>query len=298
MVVRAHPPVSSQDEISPCNRSDTRCCGPHRRPVASADTSSATDRLVGAGRYIHRMRIALDSAVEVGARAGRILLAEDSLSYLGLMRPSQRHSEPRTGPVGDLSTYDVIVSDGATPASSLIASAAVHGVPLVLWSDEPTLHRGSAVAPVAVGANLGSTLAPALIHHPAMAIEKDDAVTIAWTEPGPERRKGKAIVFPDPLGVCWARKRSRGRFVSYRDDEWAGAVVSVSGRSGDRIVGVADHASHLEAITLAAVALTALDGAYDARIQNAADRGEGILSRAMSLELDIAVWRSGEHSTG
>jgi len=66
-------------------------------------------------------------------------------------------------------------------------------VPLVLWSDEPTLHRGSAVAPVAVGANLGSALAPALIHHPAMAIEKDDAVTIAWTEPGPERRSSFPI---------------------------------------------------------------------------------------------------------
>ncbi len=244
------------------------------------------------------MRIALDSTLEVGARTGRILLAEDSLTYLGLIQPSQRHGDPRTGPVGDLSTFDVIVSDGATPAASLVASAAVHGVPLVLWSDEPTLHRGSAVAPVAVGANVGSTLAPALIHHPAAAIEEADDVTIAWTEPGPPRRKGKTIVFPDPVGVCWARKRSRGHFVAYRDDEWAGAVVSLSGRGGERIVGVADLASHLEAITLAAVTLAAVDGAYEALIQDAAEHAEVVLARAMSLELDIAVWRSSELDAG
>lgn len=241
------------------------------------------------------MRIALDSSEEVGARAGRVLLAEDSLTYLGLTRPSPRRSEPRTGPVGDLSSYDVIVSDGATPASTLIASAAVHGVPLVLWNDEPTLHRGAAVAPVAVGANVGSTLAPALLHHQAAAVEAADTVTIAWTEPGAPRRKGRAIVFPDPVGMCWARKRSRERFVAYRDDEWAGAVVSVSGPAGDRIVGVADHASHLEAITLAATALAAADGAYDAHIQDAANQGARVLSKAMSLELDIAVWQSGDH---
>ncbi|MCL1597564.1 MAG: hypothetical protein M3094_00140, partial [Actinomycetia bacterium] len=172
------------------------------------------------------------------------------------------------------------------------------GVPLVLWSDEPALHRGAAVAPVAVGSNVGSTLAPALIHHPTAAVEEADDVTIAWTEPGPPRRKGKAIVFPDPVGVCWARKRSRGRFVAYREDEWAGAVVSLSGRGGDRIVGVADLASHLEAITLAAVALTAFDGAYETRIQDAAHHADLVLARAMSLELDIAVWRSGEAPAG
>lgn len=238
------------------------------------------------------MRVALDSESEVGARAGRVLLAEDSLTYLGIVRSEGRRSEPRTGPVGDLSTYDVIVSDGATPSSDLVAGAAVHGVPLVLWKDEPGLHRGPAAAPVAVGANVGSTLAPSLVHHPSAAVEEGDDVTIAWTEPGSPRRKGRTIVFPDPVGEMWAQKRSRRKFVAYRDDDWAGAVITVNGRQGNRIVGVTDHAGHLEAVTLAAVTLIAADGLYDVRIQDAATQGAGVLTRAMGLELDIAVWRS------
>ncbi len=237
------------------------------------------------------MRIALDSATEVGARTGRVLLAEPSVTYLGLIQPPAQRTGPRSGPAGDLSYYTVIVSDGTTPANDLIARSSVYGIPLVLWFDEPGLHRGPAAAPVVVGANVGSTLAPALMHHPSAVVTESDAVTIAWTEPGTPRRKGTAVAFPEPVGVVWATERSAGKFVAHRTDEWGGAVITASGPQGDRVIGVADHAAHLEALTLAAVTLVAAENGYEARIQDAAVRGEQVLAKAMDLELDVAVWR-------
>ncbi|GMQ98065.1 MAG: hypothetical protein BMS9Abin17_0570 [Acidimicrobiia bacterium] len=238
------------------------------------------------------MRVALDASTEVGARAGRVLFAEDSVDYLGLIQPPLQAPTRRTGPAGDLASYDVIVSDGTTPATDLVARASVLGIPLVLWSDEPLLHRGPAAVPVIVGANLGSALSQALAQHPSAGIVTGDVVTIAWTEPGSPLHKGTAIAFPDPLGVMWTRERSDQRFVAYTDGEWGGAVVSVTGDAGDRVIGVADHAAHLEALTLAATALSAAYGAYEPDIQDAVNQSEQLMRKALTLELEVAVWRS------
>ncbi len=238
------------------------------------------------------MRIALDASTEVGARAGRVLFAEDSVEYLGLTQPSSGNRSRRTGPAGDLANYDVIVSDGATPANDLVARASVLGIPLVLWLDEMSLHRGPSTIAVAVGANVGSTLSRVLVHHPSASVAEDDTVTIAWTEPGSPLRKGTAVAFPDPVGVVWARKRGTHNLVAHTDNEWGGAVVSVSGPGGDRIIGVADHAAHLEAMTLASAALIATDGAYGPGIQEASEPGRLLMNKAMELELEVAVWRS------
>jgi len=238
------------------------------------------------------MRIALDASTEVGGRTGRVLFAEDSVEYIGLTQPSsQRHSQ-RTGPAGDLASYDVIVSDGATPAANLVARASVLGVPLVLWLDEPSFHPGPSMVPVIVGANLGSALSHSLLHHPSAGIVEDDVVTIAWTEPGTPLAKGTPVAFPDPLGVVWARQRSERQLVAHTNDEWGGAVISVTGGGGDRVIGVADHAAHLEALTLAATALIAADGVYEPRVQQATNQGERLMAKALQLELEVAVWRS------
>ncbi|MEN8237753.1 MAG: hypothetical protein ABFR53_00995 [Actinomycetota bacterium] len=238
------------------------------------------------------MRIALDGTDEIAARTARVLFAEASVSHIGFMQSGMPLLGKRTADVGDLDTYDVIVSTGETPASDLVALASVGGVPLVLWHDEPGLHRGSSTVPVVVSANVGSALAPALTHHPSAAVTNSDTVTIAWTEPGKPFRTGEAITFPDPVGPVWARERASGRFVARTSQNWSGAVVTVQGPDGDRIVGVSDHGAHLEALTLAAVALLTAEGTYDSTIGEASVRGREVLARAMDMELDVAVWRS------
>ena len=238
------------------------------------------------------MRVAVDGSEEVGARTARVLYAEESVTYIGSMGSTQHKLGSRSGPVGDLADYDVIVSDGATHTTGLIARASVLGIPLVLWGDEPDLHRGPASSPVVAAANLGSALAPSLVHHPSSSITGTDKVTIAWTEPGKPYRRGQPITFPDPVGPMWARRRSEGHLVARTSSEWGGAVIIARGTAGERIVGVSDHAGHLEAITLAAVTMLAAVGVYDAQIQDAVSRSQHLLNRAMDMELDVAVWRS------
>ncbi len=238
------------------------------------------------------MRVALDSATDVGSRTARILLAEDSVTHLGFMQTLQGSAGRRSGPAGELSSYDVVVSDGTTRVDDLVEQTSSSGVPLVLWLDEPGLNRGQRSATVVAGANVGSALAPALARHPSAAITDSDSVTIAWTEPGSPQRRGTAVAFPDPVGVVWASERSPGKLVARQAGEWGGAVVLARGPQGERVVGVADHAAHLEALTLAAVALVAADHGYDELIQDASTRSSMVLAKAMGLELDIAVWRS------
>jgi hypothetical protein len=192
----------------------------------------------------------------------------------------------------DVTGVDVVISDGTTPLTSLIGRASVAGVPLVVWPDASSSEFGSAAVPVIVGANVGSTLADALLTHPASSPTSDDAVTVAWTEPGKPHRRGTPIAFPEPVGMAWADERSRGRFVAFREDEWAGATTIVDGPSGQRIVGVADHGAHLEALTLVAVGIVAADGSFDSGIQTTAVALPAILAELRNLELDVAVWRS------
>lgn len=238
------------------------------------------------------MRIALDGTDEIAARTARVLFAERSVSHIGFMQPGLVFLGKRTARADDLETYDVIVSTGETPATDLIAQASVRGVPLVLWSDEPNLHRGTSTVPVVTSANLGSTLAPALLHHPSAALTTSDAVTIAWTEPGKPHRSGEAITFPDPVGSVWAREREPGYFVARTSDVWSGAVVALRGPGGERIVGVSDLGAHLEALTLSAVAVLTAERAYPEMICDASVCGERVLSKTMEMELDVAVWRS------
>ncbi|MEN8040751.1 MAG: hypothetical protein ABFR95_04540 [Actinomycetota bacterium] len=184
------------------------------------------------------------------------------------------------------------ISDGTTPLPDLIGRCSVSGVPLVVWPDGAPSDLGPASVPVVVGANLGSTLADALLTHPASMPTDADTVRVAWTEPGTPYKKGTAIAFPEPVGMAWARKRSNNRYVAHRDDEWAAAMTMVEGPDGHRTVGVSDHGPHLEALILAAVGLVAAEGAFEPGIQSAASAMPLVLAEARNLELDVAVWRS------
>jgi hypothetical protein len=238
------------------------------------------------------VRIALDTGTDVGQRTARIFLGDPRCDRLLLINSWWVPKDSRVCQTRDFSDVDVVVSDGTTPLTSLIGRSSVAGAPLVFWPDVPTSQLGAAAIAVIVGANVGSTLADALLTHPSSQPMQEDTVKVAWTEPGSPHRKGTPIAFPEPVGMAWSDKRAEGRFVAFRDDEWAGATTIVDGPSGQRIVGVADLGAHLEALTLAAVAFTAATGSFNPGIQSTAMARGAILSEARNLELDIAVWRS------
>ncbi len=238
------------------------------------------------------MRIALDTGTDVGQRTARIFLGDPRCDRLLMVNSGWIPRDRRILQTRDFSGVDVVVSDGTTPLASLIGRSSVAGAPLVFWSDVPTSELGSAAIPVIVGANVGSTLADALLTHPSSRPVPGDTVQVAWTEPGSPHRKGVPFAFPDPVGMAWTQERVEGRFVAFREDEWGGATTIVDGESGKRVVGVSDLGAHLEALTLAAVAFTAAAGSFTAGIQSTATAWEAILAEARNLELDIAVWRS------
>jgi hypothetical protein len=237
------------------------------------------------------VRVAVDTSSEVGNRSVRALLSEESIDYIGVINETVPRRK-RSGPMEDLASYDVLLSDGTSDVHRLIGQCSVARVPLVLWHElDPTL-QGPTSIPVVHGANIAVALTSALCSHPSASITDDDNVVIGWTEPGSPNRDGMALPFPDPVGNAWGVERSPGRYAAYREDEWGGAVVDVSGPSGRRILGVADHGAYIEAITLAGTAIVAGSGHYEAGSSPASAAPEHLLNTFVDMELEMAVWRS------
>ncbi len=239
------------------------------------------------------VKVAVDTGTEVGNRALRVLLGERSVDYIGVLAGGVPDRK-RSGSVTTLDGYDVLMSDGTSDIHGLIGKAAVAGIPLVLWLDLDHHLDSPGHIPVIHGANVASGLTAALVVHPAAASHREDVIRIGWTEPGKPLKRGEPMPFPNPIGNTWTKRRGTGRFVGFRNDKWGGAVVDVEGPSGRRIVGVADHAAYIEAITLASVTLLAGEGAYDSRSQAAASTPEQLLNKLGALELEVAVWRSSQ----
>lgn len=238
------------------------------------------------------MRVLVDATGEVGQRAANILLAEERVEFIGVWKSTATKRTSRTGAASDVTGFDIAVSDSLEPRPDLVARCAVAGIPVVLWSDDAGIAPGPAAAPVVTGANVGSALTAALLAHPTAQPRPDEPVRVAWTEPGKPYRRGTTIAFPDPVGESRARRRSPGRYVARRQDDWAGAVVRVGEDDAPRVVGVADHAGHLEALVLAAAVLITADGTFEAGVHEAADGGEHLLNALRRVELDVASWRS------
>lgn len=237
------------------------------------------------------MRVAIDTSTEVGNRSVRALLSEDFIEHIGVLNETVPN-KARSGPVVDLASYDVLLSDGTTDFHRLVGQCSVAGVPLVLWHDHDATMGGTTSIPIVHGANVATALTAALCAHPNAQVTDDDNVIVGWTEPGKPQPSGEALPFPDPIGSVWGSRRSPGRYAALRDDEWGGAVVDIDGPAGRRIVGVADNSAYIEAITLAGTAITAANGQYANGPIPASEAGEHLVNVLIDMELEFAVWRS------
>lgn len=286
---------SYREETPPRSYRRRRCCRRHDGALTTTDAAAGWPQwLLGTlSQATRHVRVAVDTSTKVGNRMVRVLLSESGVSYVGVLAGGVPN-QSRSGPVEDLASFDVVVSDGTSDLDSLVGRTSVAGIPLVLWTDLDPALTGSAHTPVIFGANVATALTAALLTHPVVSTTASDSVRVGWTEPGKPKRRGEALHFPEPIGSSWAKRRSGAGFVAFRDDEWAGAVVDVQGETGRRIVGVADHGAYIEAITLAAVALLAAEGAYGPRFQDASTHADQLLNKVTELELEVAAWRSTE----
>ena len=246
------------------------------------------------------MRLALHQTGEVATRAGRILLAERSLTALGLVDKHPTEPDDRLEPVEVLATYDALLTDDPAPEDQIQAALAA-GISCVVWDDATVaaVEFGDAFDEAGLtlltGCNLGSGIAPSLTAHEVAGGGTILDVTTAWTEPGGPRRRGEPIPFPEPVGSRWAEPRETAytdrAYVARTSGEWAAAMARVTGATDagvvTRIVGVADLAVHLEAIAFATGAMVV--GEYGTGANQPADQAEIYLSRALNAGLDVAA---------
>lgn len=246
------------------------------------------------------MRLALRATGEVATRAGRILLAERSLTALGLVDQRPTEKDPRLEYVEVLATYDALITDAVQPIDD-IEMALNAGISCVVWVDAEEAHDeyhddfAAAGLRLITGCNLASGIAPALVTHEVATTDNVLETSIAWTEPGTPRRRGRAVPFPDPVGSRWAEECSTSLadrcYVARVNGEWAAAMAQVTGASEagvvTRIVGVSDLAVHLEALALAGGAIVV--GDFPSGSSHPADEAEIYLSRLLDAGLDVAA---------
>lgn len=234
------------------------------------------------------MKIALHPTSEVGIKAGRLLLGERDLDTIGVIGRPVADRDPRVSSINGLSGFDVFVTDD--PDLSLVDDAIAAGVPTVTWVDGEDADLSGIAVPVMTGANLASGIARALGAREAG--ERSIPALIAWTEPGKPLRSGEPVTFPDPVGARWGRVRRRHgtttEVVVPVDDEWAGAVVRVTDAGTTRILGIADLASHLEALALAAGAVIMTAASHEPGRLWPSDVADDYLLSALRIGLDIA----------
>jgi len=246
------------------------------------------------------MRIAAHHTSEVGVRAGRIILGERALLEMGVVDRDSKTTDTRIRRSDDLLGFDVVVTDDPEPAP-MVERALRAGISCVLWVDgEDMIERyaddfAHIERTLLVGANLAAGLAPSLAMHESLGKEEVLEVSVGWTEPGRALRRGEPLAFPDPVGGKWATEREpRSGFRSYAaptGGEWAGAIAKVTLATpagvATRIVGVADLAVHLEALAMAAGAITI--GAYGSGGQTPVAAADRYLDAMIAAGLDVAT---------
>jgi hypothetical protein len=264
------------------------------------------------------MRIAVHPQAEPGLRAARIILGERQLAELGMFRRSLNNpDDPRARPIDDLAGFDVLVSDDVDDPFAIAHDALEAGVSCVLWSDlweDRAAARAlgdqfaAAGLTLLVGASLGSGIASALASHEVARTEETLELTVAWTIEGRPLRRGEPLPFPDPVGSRWGREvedqdlpapRPTRHFVAPITGDWAGAMARITGVLDDgvarRVVGVADHAGHLEGIAIAAATFTVATGAYRPGLQWPSTHEE-YLEKALTAGLAVATFTVEESS--
>ncbi len=147
-----------------------------------------------------------------------------------------------------------------------------------------------------IGANLVEGLGRSLVSRESSTAGGEGRILFAWTEPGTPRRHGEAVTFPGPVGARWgSRRRSTERLLEIAvpvPDEWAGIVVSSVTEQGERTVGVADLATHLEAIALAAGTVVGASGVISAGVHRPDEFADDYLAAALDIGLDVAYFTS------
>lgn len=252
------------------------------------------------------MRIALHATGHVGHRTARVLLAERDLEALGFVgAPPARAEDPRVLPVGQLSEWEVLVSDDLADPERQVAAAGNAGVPVVLAAHNPSLAETAAGAsvPVLVGANPQSGIACALAAMQIAALDEVTSLLIGWTERGNVRSRGEVFPFPEPIGPrrgvrrpsLWPESPPGTRFVAapHPEAEWQGLLVQAEGRlSGNpvtRTLGVVDRASFLAPIALAAGAVMVASGTYSAGLHRPPAAPTVYLAAAVNAGLAVAA---------
>jgi len=240
------------------------------------------------------MRIALDYTSEIGVRAGRLLMGEADLDLLGVVRREVKDRDPRLRRVNDITDFDAVVTDD--PDSAIVAEAVAAGVPCVLWADSFDRSADATDAVVLVGTNLVEGIGRSLVARESIDATENTRLLFAWTEPGKPIRHGEAVTFPDPVGARWGtRRRSTGHRLEVAvpvPDEWAGIVVSTTTDATSSTVGIADLATHLEAIALAAGAVIAATGVIPAGTHRPEAFSDEYLLAALRIGLDVASFTS------
>lgn len=240
------------------------------------------------------MRIALDHTSEIGVRAGRLLLGEPALDLLGIVRREVKDRDTRLRRVDSITDFDAVVTDD--PESTIAAEAAEEGVPCVLWADATDTSIDHRTPSVLAGSNLVSGIGRSLAGREAGNADDLAQVLFAWTEPGSPIRSGEPVSFPDPVGPRWGTRRAmtnrRLEVAAPVPDEWAGIVVRATSNTEVRTFGIADLATHLEAIALASGAVITALGLVPAGTHTPEEYADDYLATALGIGLDIASFTS------
>ena len=236
------------------------------------------------------MRIALDHTSEIGVRTGRLLLGEEGLDLLGVLRRDVKDRDPRIRRTNDLAGFDAVVTDD--PESVILDEAVAAGVPCVLLADSFDRQAHTGEVPVLIGSNLVAGIGRSLATREDDIAGPNAQVLFAWTEPGKPVRHGEALTFPDPVGSRWGIRRGmtnrRLDVAAPVPDEWAGIIVRSTTDRETRTLGVADLALHLEAIALAAGAVIAASGIVPSGVHRPEEVADQFLLSALRIGLDIA----------
>jgi hypothetical protein len=240
------------------------------------------------------MRIALDHTSEIGVRAGRLLLGEPALESLGIVRREVKDRDRRLNRIDSIAGFDGVVTDD--PDSTILEEALEEGVPCVLWADTAAARGDTIETAVLTGSNLVSGIGRSLAAREADRPDAPDQLLFAWTEPGKPIRSGEPVTFPEPVGPRWGTRRAmssrRLEVAAPVPDEWAGIVVRATTGDQVRMFGIADLATHLEAIALASGAVTAALGLVPAGIHRPEEFTNAYLDAAIQIGLDVASFTS------
>jgi hypothetical protein len=220
------------------------------------------------------MKIALDATGKIGSGAARVLLAERSVEALGLIGRRSTSGDPRVSTITNLAGWDVLAIDDVEQLELRYRQASDHGIPLVLPADEVAFPADPDI-PVVVGANQQAGLAACLAADERARYGNPLEVVVGWTEPGQPIRRGRPLMFPQPIGNLWAREARNvwptapagAQFAAAPcEGPWSGLVTRVTAATSEgvevRTIGVADDAVFLGSIALAAAAVAAAGGSF------------------------------------